>query len=825
MTQQSKSERSAIKTTGKAEARQTGKAEARLTSKADTTTTGKADDRPTSIPRIASVYIQHKTRSLDHPFDYHIPDRLEAGIITGSVVLVPLGRQKALGIVAGLKDRSSYTGSSLADVEELVEYPPVPERLIELALWVSGYYYCSPASALGLVLPPGGLPALVKSGTGDEVRYTLKAPKARPRRVRFVRLTGQGNTEKRRTDAQARVLEILQVEGELSLAELRNLAEVSSSPVKTLASQGKLEVFEREVRRDGLRYYAGQQPENSIDEGEWNTGIEPLCGALEPQRGGLLTQKRHLLNEDQQGALDAIVTRLGSEDPRQRSRPVLLEGVAGAGKTEVYLCAIEAAVALGRKAIVLVPEISLTHQAVKRFRRRFGDRIGILHSGLSVGERYDEYSRIRSGEVVVVIGPRSALFAPLPDLGMIVLDEENDGSFKQENDPRYDARRVALERARLESAVLIYGSATPSLESYYRVTDRFTLRERATGAAMPEVEIVDMLEEKEAIFSDRLAAEIDRNLGVGGKTILLLNSRGYARFLQCGHCGNVWKCDNCEVSLTIHSRIHKLLCHHCGYMEDTPDFCPVCNSTDLRRWGVGTEQLEDEVRRRFPEAPVFRLDADTARGYGAGPRILEDFGNAEGGILLGTQMVAKGHHFPDVTLAAVVNADLSLQFPEFRAEEQTFALLLQLSGRSGRADRPGTVVIQTWNADIECIRMAANQAVEEFYTAELERRRRLDYPPFMQLVNILCLSRDSAKSGKAAGFLGEKIEEVLTTERVLGPADLFRLKGWARSHILVKTDSIERTLAAMKPVIEHYRTPYKARGVRIVVDVDPQWLS
>jgi len=754
----------------------------------------------TTNPRIAIVYIQHKTRSLDHPFDYRIPDRLSAGTAIGSVVLVPLGRQKALGIVARLVDRSSFSGSKLADIEELVDYPPVPEHLIELALWVSDYYYCSPATALGLVLPPGGLPALVKSGAGAETRYTLKAPRARPRRVRFARLKG-ADSGKKKNAAQKRVLKILRTEVELPLAELENRAAVSSSPVKTLAVQGELEIFEREVRRDGLRYYGGQEQEN--------------CPHSESLR----------LNSDQQQALDTIVTRLDIEDSGQRSRPVLLEGVAGAGKTEVYLCAIEAAVAQGRKAIVLVPEISLTHQAVKRFRRRFGDRIGILHSGLSVGERYDEYARIRSGEVEVVIGPRSALFAPLPSLGLIVIDEENDGSYKQENDPRYDARRVALERARLEGAALVYGSATPSLESYHLVTDRFTLRERATGAAMPEVEIVDMREEKEAIFSDRLAAEIDRNLAARGKTILLLNSRGYARFLQCGECGSVWECSNCEVSLTIHSRIQKLLCHHCGYMEDMPDVCPNCSSTDLRRWGVGTEQLEDEVRRRFPEAPVFRLDADTARGYGAGPRILEEFGQAEGGILLGTQMVAKGHHFPEVTLAAVVNADLSLQFPEFRAEEQTFALLLQLSGRSGRAEKPGRVVIQTWNADIECIRMAANQAVEEFYTAELERRRRLGYPPYVQLVNILCLSRDSDKSSKAAGFLGEKIEAVLSTERVLGPADLFRLKGWARSHILVKTDSIERTLAAMKPVIEHYREPYRARGVRIVVDVDPQWLS
>jgi len=771
--------------------------------------------------RIASVYIQHKTRSLDHPFDYRVPERLTGSIAVGSVVLVPLGRQEALGIVGALPDFSDVPEDRLVDVIEKVDYPRITEKLIELALWVADYYYCPQATALGLVLPPGGLPSLVREGGdtgGETIRYTLKAPRVRPKRMRFVRqlqeIGGEGagdgdsgddsngDSDGKRTAAQDRVLGVLRREGELPLTELRRRAEVSSSPVKTLVGRGLIEIVEREVRRDGLRFYESDKETSS-------TGNE----------------QPHKLTGIQQKAFNAIAARMKSTEPAERRRPILLEGVAGAGKTEIYLRAIAAAIELGRGAIVLVPEISLTHQAVKRFRRRFGGRIGILHSGLCPGERYDEYARIRSGEVDVVIGPRSALFAPLPDLGLIVVDEENDSSFKQENDPRYDARRVALERARLEGAVLVYGSATPSLESYYRVRDRFNLPERATGAAMPEVEIVDMREEKDFIFSDRLAAELDRNLAAGDKTIMLLNSRGFARFLQCGHCGHVWECPNCEVSLTIHSRIQLLLCHHCGHHELMPDICPVCASTDLRRWGVGTEQLEDEVRRRFPEAPVFRLDADTSRGYGSGPRILEEFGSAAGGILLGTQMVAKGHHFPDVTLAVVVNADLSLQFPEFRAEEQTFALLTQLAGRSGRAGKPGKVLIQTWNAEIECIRMAADQAVDEFYKAELDRRQRLGYPPFTHLVNIICLSHQSGKSGKAAEFLKEKLEPVISDELILGPADLFRLKGWSRSHILLKSGKLERTLAAIRPVLEHYRLPYRNRGVRIVVDVDPQWLS
>ncbi len=778
--------------------------------------------------RIAAVYIQHKTRSLDHPFDYLVPECLAGKAEIGAAVLVPLGRQKAVGIIVGFKATSAISGSRLVELEEVMDYPPIAGHMIDLALWISNYFYCAPAVALGLVLPPGGLPALVREGDSDEAVFILKPPSIKPRRVRYVRLkevSADANeiddaqpcatTPTKRTGAGERVLAALAREGEMPLAHLLRDAAVSSSPVKTLEKRGLVEIFDCEVRRDGLRYYGDGNISQAADQD--NDGIQPQPTTAQPTT--------LILNDPQQQAVDAITARLDATDAAIRSRPILLEGVAGAGKTEIYLCAIEAAVRRGLSAIVLVPEISLTHQAVKRFRRRFGQRIGVLHSGLTVGERYDEFSRIRSGEVQVVIGPRSALFAPLPNLGLIVIDEENDGSFKQENDPRYDARRVALERARLEGAVPVYGSATPSLESYHLIKDRFMLPERATGAAMPEVEIIDMRQEKDAIFSTRLAESIDRNLADGGKTILLLNSRGFARFLQCGHCGHVWKCSNCEVSLTVHSRIHRLLCHHCGYTEVMPDICPECSSTDLRRWGVGTEQLEDEVRRRFPEAPVFRLDADTSRRYGSGPRLLEEFGKAEGGILLGTQMVAKGHHFPDVTLAAVVNADLSLQFPEFRAEEQTFALLTQLSGRSGRAEHAGKVVIQTWNAEIECIKMAAELRLEEFYSAELERRRRLDYPPFTHLVNIVCLSRQSDKTGKAATFLKEKLDPVSADEKILGPADLFRLKGWSRSHILVKTASVEQTLAAFKPVIEHYREPYRNRGVRIVVDVDPQWLS
>lgn len=749
-------------------------------------------------PHVARICIQLKTRSLERTYDYRVPDALAGTITAGSVVLVPLGRQKVLGIVSSMASAASVPESRLVDIEEVIDYPPVPEPLVKLALWISEYYYCSPAVALSLVLPPGGLPHLEKQVDGDTISYRLKAPAVRPRLIQFARLVAH-MTDDGHTDAQNRVLALLDGGGQMPVAELCRQAEVSRSPVKSLADRGEVEIFDGTVHRDSTRFYGG-----FVDTGEDNV--------LE-------------LNQDQAEALDTIIERLDEPSAASRSKPVLLLGVAGAGKTEVYLRAIEAAVARGGAAIVLVPEISLTHQAVKRFRRLFRDRVGIIHSSLGIGERYDEYRRIRDGEVDVVIGPRSALFAPLSNLSLIVVDEENDSSFKQENDPRYDARRVALERARLEGAALVYGSATPSMESYHFVRDRFYLMERATGASMPDVEIVDMRRESDQVFSRRLVEELDSNMAAGGKAILLLNRRGYARYLQCGHCGYVWRCHNCDVSLTIHSRGHRLACHHCGHNQPEPDFCPECRSAELRRWGVGTERLESGVREMFPEAEVFRLDSDTAAGYGEGPRILERFSRADRAILLGTQMVAKGHHFPDVTLAAVINADLALQFPEFRAEEQTFALLQQLAGRSGRDQHHGRVLVQTWNADIECIRMAAGQATEEFYQRELDRRRMLGYPPFKQLINIACLSRQAGKEEQAIKFLKEKLEPVTDGEQILGPAGLFRVQSWSRSHILVKTDDTGMTLTAFRPVLEKYREPFRSRGVRLVVDVDPQWLS
>jgi primosomal protein N' (replication factor Y) len=781
----------------------------------------------------ARIYIQVKSRSLDRPFDYVVPESLRGKALAGSIVAVPFGRKMAIGVIAEITREAGVDPSRLLDIEAVLDYPPIPEPLIRLALWTADYYYSAPAVALSLVLPPGGLPAFRRLPQNGGHSWVLDSVPVRTKKLKFVKLAGDGAGEAdtkgnppaagtapeqegepvfRRTAARMRLLEQLKA-GEMAVPIVMERASVSRSTIKSLAELGAVELFDREIPRDGLRYYGLDRE------------VEDRPAHREDGDDGAAAPPGITLNAPQQQALDAVIQLLDEPEPSRRSRPLLLAGVPGAGKTEVYLRAIEEVISRGGRAIVLVPEISLTYQAVTRLRRRFGRQVGVLHSGLGTGERYDEYLRIRRGEVDVVIGPRSALFSPLPDLRLIILDEENDSSFKQENEPRYDARRAALERARLEGACLIYGSATPSLESYHLVRERHFLPERATGASLPQVEIVDMKAEADPLFSTKLVEELDRNIAAGGKSILLLNSRGFARYLQCGGCGFVWKCPNCDVSLTYHQQGASLECHHCGTAVDAPAVCPECATAGPGRWGIGTERLEQEVRRLFPAAPVFRLDSDSTQGYGAAPRILRDFGDARAGVLLGTQMVAKGHHFPEVTLAAVINADLSLQFPEFRAEERTFSLLLQLAGRSGRADLPGKVLIQTWNSDIQCIRMAADHALADFYGAELERRRLLDYPPFTSLINVLCLSKEEEKSRRAAAHLGQKLEPAVAGARLLGPANLFRLKGWHRSHILIKTPDLQGTLESMKAVIEHYREPYRSRGVRIVVDVDPQWLS
>jgi primosomal protein N' (replication factor Y) (superfamily II helicase) len=516
------------------------------------------------------------------------------------------------------------------------------------------------------------------------------------------------------------------------------------------------------------------------------------------------------LSAAQEQAVERIVAALDGGEGRN----VLLYGATGSGKTEVYLRACAAALERGLGAIVLVPEIALTPQTLGRFRARFGDRVALLHSGLSEAERRDERERVATGDARVVVGARSAIFAPVRGLGVVCVDEEHDPSYKQDSDPRYDARTVAAKRAALEGAVAVFGSATPRPESWERL-ERVELGGRL-GGSLPPVKVVDLRREAGYPLSAPLLAELDAVAARGGKAILLLNRRGVAPALHCRACGRTRRCSQCDVALVLHGD-GRLRCHHCGWAEPGPETCPDCGSAELARLGAGTQRLERELEARLPELERIRLDADSVARPGAAAEILARFAVARGAVLLGTQMVAKGHHFSGVDLAAVVDADTGLGLPDFRAEERTFQLVTQLAGRSGR-DAPGRVLVQTFQPDARPIELAARHDVPRFLAGELDRRRALGYPPFRHLVRIVVAGPDPEEPLRAL----RQLREALGDADVLGPAPLLRLRGRHRAQLVAKTEEPRRLAKRAAQLLGAASPAMRRAGLTVVVDVDPQ---
>ncbi|MGH2952942.1 MAG: replication restart helicase PriA [Solirubrobacterales bacterium] len=722
---------------------------------------------------IAKVEPLTRARALRGPFDYRLPERLR-GIEVGSVLVVPFGRRRVLGVVVELAQHSELPPGRLAEPVEALEAGATPE-LVRLGLWVAHAYCSTPARGLELVLPPG------TGSAGGQVRARREATAAANAAGRAA-LAGGEALGRRQREA---LLLLGETDRELGAGELA-AAGIRSDTLRRLARRGLIERGEREVRR------------------------RPRSAPLGAARGGVELDQR------QRRAVERIVGALDGDGAE-----LLLSGVTGSGKTEVYLAAAEAALERGRGAIVLVPEIALTPQAVGRFEARFADRVAVLHSRLGAGERRDEWERVRRGEARICVGPRSAVFAPIPGLGLVVVDEEHDPSYKQEGDPRYDARAVARRRARDCNAVLVSGSATPRPESWLAL-ERLELPERADGRALPPVEILDMralqgpLHERTREAFARLRAE-------RGKAIVLLNRRGWAPHLACRSCGHAWGCPQCDVSLVLHRKASSLRCHHCGHAEALADACPRCGSVSLARAGLGTERVEALLAEELAPLPVFRLDSDTAAAAGAHVDILGRFQAAASGVLVGTQMVAKGHDFPDVVLAVVLDADATLRFPDFRAEERTFALVAQLAGRSGRGDAGGRVLVQTLAPEAAAIRHAAEHDTAGFLTAELARRRELGYPPFSELVAIDLAGADEARLRDAATRLREAIEAGLPDDAVaLGPAPRFRRRGRERRRILVKARAREPAVAAVRDAVEAAARARRLRELAVSVDVDPQ---
>jgi primosomal protein N' (replication factor Y) (superfamily II helicase) len=656
---------------------------------------------------IAKVEPLTTARALRGPFDYRLPAEM-AGLEVGSVVRVPFGRRRALGVVVGLAETSELPPEKLAEPLEALE-AGVPAELVRLGLWVAREYCSTPSRGLRLVLPPG---------------VGVRKRRARPR------------------------------------VEHPEVGASAAFPPELLPEQGR--------------------------------AVERVLAALDGEAGG----------------------------PRE----LLLHGVTGSGKTEVYLAAVEAALARGRGAIVLVPEIGLAPQAVARFRARLGDRFAVLHSALTPGQRYDEWRRLRDGEASVCVGPRSAVFAPVRDLGLVVIDEEHDPSYKQEGDPCYDARAVARHRAAERGAALLAGTATPRPESWLELP-RAELPRRVDGRRLPPVEVLDMRgsdPRSGPLHADTWTA-LEEVRRAGAKAIVMVNRRGFAPWLTCRSCGRHWGCPNCDVSLIVHRHAGRLVCHHCAHAEPLPRVCPDCDSTTLSRAGAGTEQVEALLAERLDPLPVFRLDSDVVAGRGAHARILAGFGEAESAVLVGTQMVAKGHDFPEVTLSAIVDADATLRFPDFRAGERTFAMIAQLAGRSGRGEAGGGVIVQTLAPSAASVAHAAAHDSAGFLAGEVERRRALRYPPFSHLVRAVLKSESEKRLDEASSKLAALLRDTLPGDaELLGPAPMFRVRNRHRRRLLTKSDDRDATVEAIREAVERLAVDRTLREVAIGVDVDPQ---
>ena len=795
----------------------------------------------------AAVFPLVRTRAFAGAFDYSVPPELVGKLEPGALVAVQLGSQTVIGVVLELRRATAHEGRVLP-LRDLLDVPSIPVDLLELAREVESYYLTSFSAALSLVCPPTGALKVVRqyelTAGGRAAREAgedgldevagLKLPAGpltrlgeRYQRKGWVRIAYRvhvagaarasralrrgADTPPRLGPRQRAALELVEQFGVLDERALRAATGLSLPALKKLLEAGAL-VEAGEVAA------LGGGGEATTGGGAESAAPPPvLAQAARLQACATLGDVPDLLPE-QRHALHAILCEARPGDE------VLVHGVTGSGKTEVYLQAAQAALEGGRSVLLLVPEIGLTGQTVARVRERFaGQEVAVLHSGLTARERLLAYRAVARGDVRVVVGARSAVFAPLRDLGLIVVDEEHDTSYKQESEPAYDARTVARWRARKSGAVVVLGSATPSVESYARVPLHVDLRLRVDGSQPPTLEIVDM-RDHHGVFSSPLAEALAATVDAGDKAILFLNRRGFASYLVCDHCGFTWMCPRCDVTLTLFGG-RSLRCRTCGHDEAAPGTCPSCGSAELVRYGFGTERLEREVLGLLPGVELLRLDSDVASSYGRLRAVLERFALPGPKVLVGTQMIAKGHHFPDVTLVGVVNADLTLHFPDFRAEERTFAMLVQVGGRSGRGEHPGRVIVQTLSPEARPIALAASGEQERFYAEEMERRRELGYPPAGTLVGLELSGTSQEKVGIAGRFTAARLAARLTHgESVLGPGPLWRERGRHACRVVVKTAATGETLDTLRGWLGANRDRFAARGVRLVPDVDPQWL-
>ena len=739
---------------------------------------------------IAEVVINRTARRLNRTFDYKIPKDLEELIVIGSTVLVPFGKASHLidGYVIGIKENTTYEVKEIAKIEH-----NLTEKQIELATWMSKRYFCNVSDCIKQMLAPGTKNKSTDKGIQDKTIQVVYLKKE----IEEIELDIE--TGKIKTEKQKRILQFLKTNEGATISEIEMLTGGTRAIVKTLEKNGYVEIVEKKVERN------------------------PLANKQIPKTTNLK------LTDEQENAFKAISTSMDKNEYKE----FLVYGVTGSGKTEIYLQLIGEALKNNKTAIVLVPEISLTPQMIDRFIARFHkEEIAVLHSKLSIGERFDEWNRIKENKAKIVIGARSAIFAPMQNVGIIIIDEEHDSSYKSEAVPKYDAKEIANKIAKENNCPLVLGSATPDINTYYHSLKGkiklLELTKRANHSNLPEVEIVDLKMElangNRSMLSVKLHDAIEQNLKEKRQTILFLNRRGFSTFIMCRECGYTVKCKNCNISMTYHKTDNKLKCHYCGYEEPVVTVCPECHSTKIRYFGTGTQKLEQEINKLFPDAKTIRMDIDTVTKKNSHEEILNKFRDENIDILIGTQMVVKGHHFPNVTLVGVIAADSSLNIDDYRANERTFQILTQVAGRAGREKLPGKVIIQTYNPENFSIVCAKEQNYHMFFNTEIALRKQLKYPPFCDIIligfNSLLEKEIIEVSEKVYSYLKKNLdnEEFQILKPMPSPID--KIQNRFRWRIIIKGNMTKRANEILNNCLKKiYESNYK--NTRVSIDVNP----
>ena len=745
---------------------------------------------------VAEIILNSNAKELNRVFDYNIPETMVYKAMVGSRVFVQFGKRKQLeeGFIIGIKESSEF---KLKSIEKIVNENGLTEEKVELAKWMARRYFCNISECIKLMLPPGTTTKIIEN-------------RIKEKNENFVTIIDEEVVEsdieedKFKSAKQVRILKFLLDNGETNLADLLLFTDTTRDAVKALEKKNYITIEKKQVERN------------------------PFFHKVERQ------SKKLEFTEEQQNAYNEISDKMD----KNKYEEYLIYGVTGSGKTEIYLQLIEKALNNNKTSIMLVPEISLTPQTVDRFIARFGEEnIAVLHSKLSIGERFDQWNKIKSGQAKIVIGARSAIFAPVQNLGIIIIDEEHDSSYKSESTPRYNAKDVARYLCYESNIPLVLGSATPDTGSLYRTMKKqsvlLRLNKRANNAKLPEIEVVDLREElskkNKSMLSEKLQESIKENLENKKQTILFLNRRGFSTFVMCRDCGYTAKCKNCDITLTYHKSTNKLKCHYCGYETKVITKCPECGSENIRYFGTGTQKLESEINTLFPEAKTIRMDVDTVTKKNSHEKILTDFKENKADILIGTQMVVKGHHFPNVTLVGVIAADGSLNMNDYRANEITFQILTQVAGRAGRGEDAGKVIIQTYNPDnftIECVKQ---QNEEMFYNTEMRLRKQLKYPPFCDIIVIGVSSKDEQITMKVAQSLHKYLKDRVENENIgimlykALPAPIDKIKNKYRWRILIKCKFGEDIIDLMNNTMEKAQTiKYCKNGdANISIDVNP----